>query len=318
MKSPRLPTYARLVLMIAVAGTLSACAPSRDYAYERDRAYYYESEQDYYEPARYYAPRAEYYDYWYYPAIGAYYDPRVSIYFYYEHDHWVRTRALPPHYRPYLDRHVTVRSPHDRPYAEHHQHRQHYAPERYQQERYKQPAHDRRGSDVWIGAPRQSNQERDRYERRQDNGDRNNNGRNQTRGYDNDRHSVTVEPRHKEPARVIHKDPSADRSRGNIGQRGNDQDRKTASMPRQYREPAAVSKQPSKARTQEIRIRREPSTATAPVKQQDKAQTRDNRKQVAQNENRTGDERRGEPRNKTDEDSKRRPRDPEQPREDYR
>lgn len=317
MKSRRLPSPVRLALMAAAVAALSACAPSRDYAYERDRAYYYEPEPDYYEPAEYYAPRAEYYDYWYYPAIGAYYDPRVSVYFYYEHDHWVRSRALPPHYRSYLDHHVTVRSPHDRPYAEHNRHRQRYAPEQYRREHYKQPAHDRRNNDAWIGAPRQSNQERDRYERRQDNRDRND--RNQAHDRDYDRRSASAEPQQKAPARVIRKEPARDKYRANVEPRGNQLERKSASVPQQHRERAPAAKQPPpKVRTQEIRDQRAPAVGTAPVKQQGRTPARENRKEAAQNGNRKGDERRGDPRNRDDEDSTQRPRGPDVPQAAYR
>ena len=176
MKSHCLSTYTRIALVAAVAGVMTACA----------------SAPHYYDPDPYYSPRAVYYDYWYYPAIGGYYDPRARIYIYYEHNHWIRARALPTHVRPYLGHHVTVRSPHERPYEENPRHREHYLPERY---RKPDPAH--RGDHAWIGAPRQPSPQRDHDNRRTESGDRDRNGKD--RGHKPERGAVPVPPQYREP-----------------------------------------------------------------------------------------------------------------------
>lgn len=144
MKSHPLSSYARIALVAAVAMLMSACAHTRNG----------------YEPYPYHAPHATYYDYWYYPAVGSYYDTRTHYYIYYEHDRWVRARALPPHLRPHLGSHVTVRSPHDRPHEQHSRHREQYVPERYR----KSSPGDRR-NDVWLGPPRKDTPARARDDR---------------------------------------------------------------------------------------------------------------------------------------------------------
>lgn len=166
MHTRTLPISVRLAVLAATVIALTACAHGRD-----DR---------YYAPAPYPAPGMAYHDYWYYPAIGCYYDTHAHVYIYYERDHWVRARALPPHLRPHLGRHVTVRSPHDRPYEDHDRHRQQYAPERY---RDAAPGGGR--PDVWLGPPRREPAPRDRDERRRDERDRN--GRPAAGGYGDDR-----------------------------------------------------------------------------------------------------------------------------------
>jgi hypothetical protein len=132
MQSHRFSTFARIVLVAVVAGAITACAPVRDY----------------HEPVVYYSPRPLYYDYWYYPAIGSYYDPRARTHIYLQHGHWIRARELPARVRPYLGRYVTIRSSHERPYEEHLRHR-----EKYIRERYRAKLADQRDHDVWIGAP---------------------------------------------------------------------------------------------------------------------------------------------------------------------
>lgn len=135
MRAPPLSTSARILILTAAALVLTACAHGRD--------------DYYYAPAPYYGSGVTHYDYWYYPAIGCYYDPHARVYLYYEHDRWVRARALPPRLRPHLGAHVTVRVPHDRPYEEHQRHRERYKPERYRDT----VPYDRDG-DVWLGPPR--------------------------------------------------------------------------------------------------------------------------------------------------------------------
>ncbi len=160
MTSSRLSTYARITFVAAAAGVLAACAPVRHHP----------------EPAPYYAPRVVYHDYWYYPAIGCYYDPRARMYLYYEHDHWVHARVLPVHVRPHLGRHVIVRSQHNRPYEAYPRHREQYTPERYRKSEKGQ-----RHDDVWVGPPRQSNPPRDRNEPRTKRGDHDRNGKDSVR-----------------------------------------------------------------------------------------------------------------------------------------
>lgn len=125
MTSPTFPNVARLGLAAVAAACLAGCAHVRgDYD-----PYGYDSH--YYDAYPYPASRVAYYDYWYYPALDCYYDSRARIYIYYEHDRWVRARALPPHLRPHLGRHVIVRAPHDRPYEHHNWHREQHAPGHY-------------------------------------------------------------------------------------------------------------------------------------------------------------------------------------------
>lgn len=209
MTTSRVLTAVRLALSALVAGALMACAPTRDYAYESDR--------DYYESAPYYGPHAAYYDYWYYPEAGFYYDPRIRIYIYQEHDHWIRSPRLPPHLHSHRGGHVTVRSPHDRPYEDHLRHRDRYAPERddrkrydqrhydpkrydpkrYDQKRYDQQFDDRqryksdspghRDGEARIGAPRQPIPDRHpRDDRRRYDDRRDGNVQDQDRGRDRD------------------------------------------------------------------------------------------------------------------------------------
>ena len=137
MKSQRLSTFTRIALVAAVAGMMTACVAVRD-GYEQ--------------PAPYYSNRAAYYDYWYYPAIGAYYDSRARVYIYFDRDHWIRARELPSRVQPYRGNHVTIRSPDDRPYEHQEQHRKQYEPERYRKQEHDR---DRNDNDTWVGAPRQ-------------------------------------------------------------------------------------------------------------------------------------------------------------------
>jgi len=251
MTAPRLSIYVRLALVAAAVGNLSGCvAPGGHY----EPAPYYAAPGDYY--GGYYG---DYYDYWYYPAIGSYYDPRARLYMYYEHDHWIRSHALPPHYRPYLGNHVTVRSPHDRPYEDHYRHRERYTPERYKSDRNENGPSVRKGEDVWIGAPRRPTPDRDRDDRRPDksnwdngnrnNGDRDRNGSDQNRDRDSYRRIAPVQQQNTERARETRKENAWDRYREGDVRRGNDQDRGASSTQPQYRERAPAVQQPP-AKTQ--------------------------------------------------------------------
>ncbi|MFP5507243.1 MAG: hypothetical protein ACLGH6_13690 [Gammaproteobacteria bacterium] len=150
--------HARIALLVAVASLTAGCAHVRDdydpYPYD---PYYHDG------------PRVTYYDYWYYPALGCYYDTRTRYYIYFESNRWARARVLPPHLRPHLGSHVVVRAPHERPYEYHQRHREQYAPER-----YRKP--DVRGDDIWLGPPRREVPARDRDERRREYPERERNG----------------------------------------------------------------------------------------------------------------------------------------------
>lgn len=161
MQSHRLTTYAGIVLLASAAGLMTACAPVRDYD----------------GPVRIYSPRPAFYDYWYYPAIGSYYDPRARLYLYSENDRWIRARQLPVRVRPYLGRYVVIRSAHERPYEENLRHRERYAPEKYRPARDKKKVQPyERDNDTWIGAPQPPRREQDRDQRRRiDSDDRNRN-----------------------------------------------------------------------------------------------------------------------------------------------
>jgi hypothetical protein len=137
----------------------------------------------YYAPAPHHSRYVTYYDYWYYPAIGSYYDPRSHVYIYFEGGRWTHARALPPRLRPHLGRHVTIHSPHERPYEEHHRHREQYRPERYRPE-----APGDRPRDIWLDAPRREPPQRDhdRDDRRHDDDGRDRSPRESARDRDHD------------------------------------------------------------------------------------------------------------------------------------
>lgn len=205
----------------------------------------------YYVREPYDSPYVSSYDYWYYPAIGSYYDPRSRVYIYYEHDHWIHAPSLPRHLRPHRGRHVTIHSPHNRPYDEHHRHREHYRPERY---RLTVPGDQTR--DIWLGAPRREpgRRDHDRDDRRHDDGER-------------DR---------------IRKAPARDRDHGG--------DRGLGPVKREYREQRGeYQRQPTATRRQEAPGRREPPAHAAPVRQENKAREREIRKLESETRVRKGD-----------------------------
>lgn len=307
MTTQRFSLYARLALAAVAAGAISACAPTRQY-YEPAR-YYGEPAGDYYAPDReYYAPDREYYapapqysapqayygeyrDYWYYPAIETYYDPRVSIYIYQEHNHWVSARALPPHLRPRLGHHVTVRSPHDRPYADHHRHRERYASGRRDPERYDADRHDgkrykktppvRTRDNGRYDAPRQPLAERDRHQRRENDGNRNWQNKN---GQDNvsprGRHpDFSAAPgRNKDAQRVreIRKDEPRNNRREQSARRDSHPVRDSDPVQQQYRQRAPEIRQaPAATRrdaaAERVSGRREPAARRESAQRQEPA-----------------------------------------------
>lgn len=183
MQAPRPFRFPRLALLGAAAVALGGCASyGGDYYSGPDTAYYGAPADGYYSGPRtttyydrggygdtYYAPAprysaAELHDYWYYPAVGCYYDPQLRVYLYFEHNRWMRARELPAHFRPHLGHPVTVRAPHGHPYAEHHRHRDRYAPERYRDDHDRRDRHAReeRRERVWLDDPRDAAAERHR------------------------------------------------------------------------------------------------------------------------------------------------------------
>lgn len=68
-----------------------------------------------------------FYNYWYYPDYGVYYDYDAHMYFYLEGSTWVRVGHLPPRYHG-LGRHVVVESERGRPWARYDDHRAKYPP----------------------------------------------------------------------------------------------------------------------------------------------------------------------------------------------
>lgn len=250
MKSHLISSYARIALAATAALLMTACAHVRDD----------------YDPYPYHSPRASYYDYWYYPAVGSYYDTRTRYYIYYERDRWVRAHTLPRHMRPHLGRHVIVRSPHDRPYEQHQRHREQYTPERYK----RLPA-DGRGNDVWLGAPRREMPARDRDDRHKDIQNRDKNGK--------------VAPR----------DRPTDRAPGLVHEDSRPRDQEPRSRQLQYVKPQPREVPPQKPNTrfQATPDRRESPVSAAPGGRENRVQEREVRKDDRRDRSRDGDVRRG-------------------------
>ena len=270
MTTHRLSSSIRLAMVAVAAVALTACASSGDY--------HQDSRGDYYEPAPYYGSRADYYDYWYYPSAGFYYDPRIRIYIYQEHDHWIRARRLPAHLHSHQGRHVTIRAPRDRPYEDHPRHRDRYDTERYKQERYRNLSPEHRDSGGRVDAPRQRLPERYRDDRRWHDGDEDN--RDRTRdGYPDRRSIHRLQP---------------DRAPDSGYQ-----------APRTLRDAADLGARHNAGR-------REPASRVVPVKQQFVPPARATRKGEAEHKPRSGDpDRRGKERSNDNAGSKQRPPDPE-------
>lgn len=184
MNSLPLSTYARIAFVTMAAVVLSACAHVRDD----------------YRPAPRYESRVTYYDYRYYLEADCYYDTRTRVYIYFEHDHWVRARALPPRMRSHLGRHVNIRSPHDRPYEDLRRHREQYAPDRHKSERYNKLEPDHRDRGIRNDAPRRDISERGNNDSRNYTENRDRNGQDQSRSYTRDRSTGTNQRHQSAPA----------------------------------------------------------------------------------------------------------------------
>lgn len=196
MNSLPLSTYARIAFVTTAAVVLSACAHVRDD----------------YRPAPRYESRVTYYDYRYYPEADYYYDTRTRIYIYFEHDHWVRARALPPRMRSHLGRHVNIRSPHDRPYEDVRRHREQYAPDRHKQEHYNKVEPDRRGRDIRNDAPRSDILKHERNDSRNYADRRNRNGQDQDHSSTHGRSTGTDQRHQSAPAQEQQRSESKSRS----------------------------------------------------------------------------------------------------------
>lgn len=278
MKKLQLSIFSRTAMVAVAAVMLTACVHVRD---------------DYYQPAPHYPPQATYYDYWYYPAIGCYFDIRTNFYIYFEHGRWVRARVLPPHWRPYLGRHVIIRSPHQRPYEEHLRHRDQHPPERYKKTRPGEQGHD-----TWVGPPRAQIPDRDR-DRRDDNRDRDRNGDDLRRDGNGDRG----------PGREIPVRERDDRRQDNGDRKRNDQgpdrDRVPGAEQMENRERAeSYRRQEPKTQSPEAPGYREPDAAVAPPKNPYKAREQENRKETPPKRVRDTSERRGDDRGKDANESK--------------
>jgi len=280
MKQFPMSTFLRTAMVAVAAVLLTACVHARN---------------DYYEPAPHYPPQVVYYDYWYYPAIGCYFDIRTNYYIYFEHGSWIRVRVLPPHLRPYLGRHVTVRSPHQRPYDEHYRHREQHPPERYKQTRPGEKGHD-----AWVGPPRTEIPDRDRRDK---NRDQDRNGGDTRRDGNGDRGPGREIP---ERERDNRRQDNGDRRQDGQGQeRDRNGDRTPGAGQRENREHAEDYKRPEpKTQSREAPGRREPGATTAPAKPPYKEREQEQRKEAAQKRDRDASERRDDDHNKDANDSK--------------
>lgn len=283
MKQFPLSTFSRTVMVAVAAVTLTACVHTRD---------------DYHEPAPHYPPQVVYYDYWYYPAIGCYFDIRTNYYIYFEHGHWIRVRVLPPHMRPYLGRHVTVRSSHQRPYDEHKRHRDQHPPERYKQTR---PGS--KGHDVWVGPPRTEIPDRDRRDKSRD---QDRSGGDTRRDGNGDHGPDQLIP---ERGRDDRRQDNGDRRQDNGDRRqdgqGSERNRSPGAGQRENRERVEDNKR-SESRTQprEAPARREPGAKTASAQPPHNARAQEQRNEAAQRSDRGASERRDDDRNNNANDSK--------------
>lgn len=94
------------------------------------------------------------YDYWYYPHVGIYFDVHRSLYFYYVDGRWVSTRILPRHYHGRLGDRIKLRLKDKRPYVRHREHVKKYPGRKYSpparprsHPQGKPPGHPGRGQD---------------------------------------------------------------------------------------------------------------------------------------------------------------------------
>lgn len=280
MKKFPLSTFSRTAMVAVAAVILTACVHVRD---------------GHYEPTPHYPPQAVYYDYWYYPAIGCYFDIRTNYYIYFEHDRWIRVRVLPPHLRPYLGRHEIIRSPHQRPYAEHQRHQDQYPPER-----YKKTKPGEKGDDAWVGPPRTHIPDRDRRDRSRD---QDRNGGDMRRDGNGDRGPGREIPESKRDDR--RQDNGDRRQNGQGPERDRNGDRIPGAGQRENRERAEdYKRQEPKTQSQEAPGRREPDATTAPARPPYKASEQENRKEAPRKRDRDASERRGDDRNKDANESK--------------
>ena len=95
--------------------------------------------------------REPWYDYYYYPSAGVYFNDRTGYYYHHDHGRWNHVRRLPRHIRIYDDDRVHLRMRGDRPYLYHNEHRRKYKghrknlKQRYRDDRYRdERKHDRR------------------------------------------------------------------------------------------------------------------------------------------------------------------------------
>lgn len=187
MHSHPLSSYARIVVVVTAAVVLSACAHGPDY----------------HRPAPSYESRATYYNYRYYPEADYYYDTRARVYIYYEHNHWVRARSLPPRMRSHSGRHVDIRSPHERPYEDRRHHREQYAPDRHRSERSNNMKPDDRRPISRPHAEHRDMPNRDRYDSHKESKHRDRNGNEQARERNPEqRHSTQSPQRDQRPAPI--------------------------------------------------------------------------------------------------------------------
>ena len=86
--------------------------------------------------ARVHAPH--FYDYYYYPNVGVYFDLSLGYYYYRPGKYWARVRVLPKHI--YLDHRYrkSLHMEHKTPYVKHPEHRKKYRPkDKYRHEKEK-------------------------------------------------------------------------------------------------------------------------------------------------------------------------------------
>lgn len=74
--------------------------------------------------------RVHYYDYYYYPNVGVYFQFSSGYYYYHDHSHWVRTRVLPKRILIDPQSRVRIRVDSDKPYVKYPEHRRRYQPKR--------------------------------------------------------------------------------------------------------------------------------------------------------------------------------------------
>ena len=83
----------------------------------------------YYGPPSYSEYHPHYYDYYYYPSAGVYFQFTTGYYYYRGHDRWVRVRKLPPNvYIDPRDR-VQIRIDSEKPYLRHDEHARRFKPD---------------------------------------------------------------------------------------------------------------------------------------------------------------------------------------------